>query len=494
MILTHKEVREMSRISNRTILAALALAVVLLSIPMPARAAPTLTTDQPLYTIRDKQVNLAGSGLSTGQTYYLWVGVPGGNKTQYTGTNFLPVSSGLVPPDISYPLAPNATLGTYLVSLSSSSTADNMQATAHFGVWGPAKPVYQRTESVSLQGGGIFPGTGLRLTIRDPAGNIVHQATLASTTLGDFNHTWRIPQNAITDVFTAFVDGTGVFDNPQQDYVSEAKFTVTQAVLSMRIVTQPNSTYQRTQNAAFAIVLQYPDGSPVTTSLSTAQPVTLLQDQSTVSFASLSIVDAANGVWVSQTKLLVNATPSTKYRFEIPSMSFDDGYGNKGGAADTFSNFFSVTNATLSITSQLNGTNIQIPFGQVSILSKVTYPDGTPLTSGTVTVVVSTGSSVSQLPSTYDPTLGLWRASYSSTLFDLTRIGGWSLKVSAQDATGNSGRATYEVTAQPYLFIILIALVATVLLVTRWSISRYGRRVYFRLRKILKRPMRRGFS
>jgi hypothetical protein len=478
----------------RTEVILLAFAIVLLSIPLPARAAPSLSTDQPLYTVRDKQVTLAGSGLTPSQTYYVWVKRPGDNRTRYTNASFLPVAGGLVPPDISYPLTPNATLGTYLVTLSTSSTADNAQALAHFGVWGSAQPVYERTQSVDILGGGIFPGTGLRLTIRDPAGNIVDQTTLASTTAGNFNQSWRIPQNAITNVFTAFIDGTGVFDNPQQDYVSEAKFTVTQAVLSLNILQEPNSTYQRTKNAGFSIVLQYPDGSPVTTSQSGGQSATLLQDQSTVAFANLTVTNPANGVWTAQTKILANDTPSSKYRFEIPAMSFDDGYGNKGGPADTYSNFFSVTNATLLISSQVNGTNIQIPFGQVSLISKVTYPDGTPLTSGTVTVAVSTGSSVSQLQSTYDPAIGEWRAAYSSTLFDLTRIGTWRLKVYAADTYGNSGGATYEVAAQPYLFVGLLVIAVAAILIARWSISRYGRRLYFRVRKILRKPRYRPFA
>ncbi|HXZ90362.1 MAG TPA: hypothetical protein VEG61_04805 [Candidatus Dormibacteraeota bacterium] len=473
---------------HETILAFVAFTLILLSTPISAGAAPVLGTDQPLYTIRDKQVTLTGSGLSPGQTYYVWVKGPVDNKTRYTGTSFLPVSGGLVPPDIAYPLNPNATLGTYILSLSTSSTVDNAQAVAHFGVWGTAQPVYQRTETVNILGGGIFPSTGLRLTIRDPAGNIVDQTTMASTAYGDFNQTWRIPKDAITDVFTAFIDGTGVFDNAQEDFVSQAKFTVTQAVLSLRVYQEPNSTYQRTQNAALSIVLQYPDGSPVTSSAPNIQPAMLLQNQVTAAFANLTLVDSANGVWLAESKILANATPSAKYRFEIPSMSFDDGYGNKGGAVDTYSNFFSVTNASLSITSQLNGTNIQIPFGQVSIISRVTYPDGSPLTAGTVTVVVTAGSSSSQLQSTYDPTMGEWRSSYSSTLFDLAHVGTWTLKVTAHDSYGNSGKATYDVTAQPYLFIALLASVLAALLVVRWSVSRYGRRVYFRVRKFLRSP------
>jgi hypothetical protein len=363
----------------------------------------------------------------------------------------------------------------------------------HFGVWGSAAPVYQRTQSVIILGGGIFPGTSFSLTIQDPAGNIVH-ATLTSTTDGDFNNTWRIPPNAITNAFTAVIYGTGTFDNPQQDFASTAQFTVTQAELSAKIVDQPNSIYQRTQVANFSMALQYPDGSPVVNSKLNAEPVILMRDQTTIGPANMTLVDSANGIWTAEIRLFANATPSGKYRFEMPSMAFDDGFGNKGAAIDTNSNYFTITNASLAITSQLNGTQIQIPFGQVSIISKVTYPDGTPLTVGSVNLVVYTGSSVTALTATYDPSIGEWRASYSSTLFDLIHGGTWTLKVNARDTLGNSGKATYEVVAQPYLFITLIVGVVAVVFVVRWSVSRYGRKIYFRLRRILKRPRYRKFS
>jgi hypothetical protein len=340
---------------------------------------------------------------------------------------------------------------------------------------------------VSIFGGGIFPSTGLRLTIRDPAGNIVQQSTLASTTLGNFNASWRIPKDAITDVFTAFIDGTGVFDNPQQDYVTQAKFTVTAAILSVQIVQQPLASYQRMQQATVSYQIQYPNGSPVVRSKIGLQSVALLKDQTTVGFATLTLVDPANGVWNATSKIYPNATPGQNYRFDMPAMAFDDGVGNKGGAGDTTSTTFQVQNATLTITSQLNGTQIQIPFGQVSIISKVSYPDGTPMSNGTVSVSVSTGSSVSVLPSVYDPSIRAWRASYASSVFDLFRVGTWTLKVNAVDRNANSGMATYDVVAQPYLFIAIVVVIASVILFGRWVISRFGRRVYFRLRRLAQR-------
>ena len=479
------EIQRMLRKHSTIVL--IAISLILLSLPILARAAPSLSTDQPLYTIRDKQVTFIGSGLAPGQTYYAWVKRPGDNRTNYVGLNFVPVSGGLLPPDVTYPLNANATFGTYLVSLSTSSKTDDAAVIAHFGVWGTEKPVYQRTEVVKVLGGGVFPGTGLRLTIRDPAGNIVDQAALASTNLGGFNASWRIPQDAITDVFTAFIDGTGVFDNPQQDYVTQAKFTVTPAILSVQIVQQPLATYQRMQQATVSYQIQYPNGSPVVRTKTGLQPVALLKDQTTIGFATLTLVNPANGVWNATSKIYANATPGQNYRFDMPAMAFDDGVGNKGAAGDTTSTTFQVQNATLTITSQLNGTQIQIPFGQVSIISKVSYPDGTPMTNGTVNVAVSVGSSVSVLPSVYDPNIGAWRASYTSSIFDLLRVGTWTLKVNAADRNANSGTATYEVVAQPYLFIAIVVVIVSAILVGRWIISRFGRRVYFRLRRLAQR-------
>jgi hypothetical protein len=430
---------------------------------------------------------LLGSGLSQGVTYYVWAKGPTDNRTSYIGTSFLPVSGGLVPPDVTLPLSANATLGTYSISLSTSATVDASQATAHYGVWGSLKPLYQRTQTVQIVGGGLFPGTSIRLTIRDPTGNYIHQATLASTTGGDFNHTWRVTADAITDVYTVFIDGTGTYDNAQQDYVSESKFTVTAAVLTPKILQQPKTVYQRTEQAAFSLALLYPDGSPVLQSKTSIQTVLLLQEQVTVAYATISLVDSVNGIWMASAKILANATSTGNYRFELPAMSFDDGSGNKGGPTDTFSDSFEVRNASLVIQSVVNGTQIQIPFGQVSIISKVTYPDGTVLTNGTVRLVVSTGSAVSELDSVYDPTIQAWRASYPSSFSDLWRVGTWTLRINAADTFGNSGTATYDVAAQPYLFIALIAILVAAALFGRWTLTRYGRRVYFRVRKIIQR-------
>jgi len=477
---------------NGILVALLVFLAVASATPSFVQAAPILLASgdpgvAPLYTLRDKQVTLTGSGYTPSQVYYLWMRGPKDNHTIYSGTSFTALSSGLIPPSIGLPISANATSGTYWVTVSTSTSADTGEAKAHFGIWGPAKPLYQRTESVLLAGGGLFAGVSFKLSIRDPAGAYVKTVTIASSASGNFNYTWRVPADAVAETYKVIIDGTGTFDNSQQDYVSESKFTVTPAVLAVKVAQQPNAIYQRTETARVSFAMSYPDGTPVLKSDPTIHPVTLLRNESTVVSSSVSLIDASNGVWEANAKILANATLSSNYRFLLPAMAFDDGFGNKGSAVDTYSQYFQVRNASLVIKSEVNGTQIQVPFGQVGVISRIAYPDGTPLTNGTVVVQVSTDSSTQQIQLKYDPALGAWRGSYSSSFSDLWRIGKWMLKVEAVDVLGNSGTSTYAVTAQPYLFLILIGVIAAILLFSRWTISRYGRKVYFRIRKMLQR-------
>lgn len=458
-------------------------------LPLPAQAALTMRTDQPLYTPRDAQVTLLGSGFPN-QPNYVWVKGPNDNHTTYTGITFSPDAGGLIPASVSLPITAQgilSALGTYTVSISTSSTYDSSQSVVHFGMWGTVKPLYQRTETAKIMGGGLFPGASLKMSIRNPAGNYIVTATIAAASNGNFNYSYRIPVDAVTESYKILIDGTGTFDNAQQDYVSMARFSVTPATLTPKFGSQPGKSYQRTETAKASVVLSYPDGSPVVSLVPNTRPAILMQNQSTVGFATLALADQPNGIWSASQRLPVNATASSGYRFVLSAMSFDDGFGNKGGAKDVYSDYFQVKNASLTIVSSINGTQIQIPFGQVSIISKIVYPDGTALTNGTVSVAVSSGSSITPLSLSYDLNLNAWHGSYSSSFNDIWRIGTWTLKVQARDNYGNSGVTSYGVSAQPYLVVGLIICLLLLVLYGRWAYTRYGRKLYFRIRKWTQR-------
>jgi hypothetical protein len=111
------------------------LLVVASTLPLSVEDAPTLQASgdpstAPLYTLRDKQVPLIGSDYKAGDTYYVWMMGPKDNGTHYSGTSFTALSTGLIPPSVALPIPANATLGTYLVSVSTSSTADTVDVTA----------------------------------------------------------------------------------------------------------------------------------------------------------------------------------------------------------------------------------------------------------------------------------------------------------------------------------------------------------------------------
>jgi len=471
---------------NNTVVVLLLAIILITSLPPHVHAAQTLSTAQPLYTMRDSQVILVGDGYSN-QPYFIWAKGPNDNQSTYTGISFTPVSGGYIPPSVGLPITSQSSTGTYLVSISTSSSDDNSVATAHYGIWGTLKPLYQRTETAKILGGGLFAGTSF-ISIRNPAGDYVINSSIPVYTDGNFNFSWRIPVGAVPETYNVLIDGRGTYDNAQLDYVSETQFSVTPATLYPTINVQPSPSYQRTELGKLSLSLTYPDGSSVANVLANTHPVILLQNQSTVTFASLSLAYQTNGIWGVTAKLPVNATISSKYRFELPAMSFDDGFGNKGGPTDIYSDYFSVNNASLIISSSINGTQIQIPFGAVSIISKISYPDGTPLTNNaTVSVIVPAGSSTSIVTLSYDPTIAAWRGSYSSSLSDLWHVGLWKLNVRASDSYGNSGSASYEISAQPYLFLAIIAVIAFLAFVGRWIYTRYGRKVYFRTRKLLQR-------
>jgi len=471
---------------GNTIVILLFAIILITSLPAHVRAAQTLSTAQPLYTMRDSQVTLIGSGYSN-QPYFIWAQGPNDNHTAYTGISFTPVSGGYIPPSVDLPITSQSSIGTYLVSISTSSSNDNSVATAHYGIWGTVQPLYQRTETAKILGGGLFAGTSF-ISIRNPAGDYVINSSIPVYPDGDFNYSWRIPVEAVPETYNVLIDGRGTYDNAQLDYVSETQFSVTPATLYPTINVQPSQSYQRTDLARLSLSLTYPDGSYVANVLTGTHPVILLQNQSTTAFASLSLSAQTNGIWSVTAKLPVNATISSKYRFKLPAMSFDDGFGNKGGSTDVYSNYFSVTNASLTISSSINGTQIQIPFGTVSIISRISYPDGTPLTANaTVSVMASVGSSTSLLTLSYDPSVAAWRGSYSSSISDLWHMGIWTLTVQATDSYGNSGSASYEISAQPYLFLAIVVTVAFLAFVGRWIYGRYGRKAYFRTRKLIQR-------
>jgi len=467
----------------------LMLIVVVFAVDFPvfvmAQAHPSLKTDQALYTLRNQQVLLQGEGYAAKRLYVVWLQTPLDNSTRECGLTFTTTDKGQIPPAISLPVGPNSPLGTYMVSISNSTRSDAAIARAHYGIWGTDKYVYQRTEVIQARGGGLLPKTSLKVTIRNPTAAYVYDSTIAANETGSFLASWKIPSDAITETYTVIIDGVGTYDSPNADFVSIVKFSVTPAVLNVTVRVQPDPSYERTQTASVQFVIRYPDSSAVMTAKEDLKPVALYAGQFKMADLSLTVSGTTSGIWVAQAKIPMNASLDVKYRFLLSANGYDDGKGNIGPDKDIETGSFSALPATLVVSAGVNSTHYQVPFDSLTAYARVSYPDGTAVSNATVRAWLGAGNSKVNATVSQDKTRSAWVVSYSFSWGDLLRLGGWRLTVEAGDIYGNAGSGSLEVFAEPYSLLEIVVLAAIVLLVARWLLSRFWRRLYLETKRAI---------
>jgi len=457
-----------------------------------AQPMPYVLTDKPLYTSRDRQVVLQGAGYEPARTYFIWLQSPLDNLTRNTGISFVTTENGDIPsilpatapPTVSLPIESTSPLGTYLVSISNSTTVDSAVARAHYGIWGTSKYVYQRTETVQTKGGGILPKASLKVTIQNPTGAQLYDTTVAANETGSFQVTWKIPPDAVTESYSILVHGTGTRDDPATEFVSISRFTVTPATLSVTVHGQPDGPYERTQKVSAEFVIQYPDSTPVIKMKEGLMPVAFYAGQLKRAELPLVASDTTSGIWAAERKIQRNATLDASYRFVIVANAFDDGYGNTGPEKNVETDSFTVVPATLQVSVGLNSTHYQVPLDTITAYVTLGYPDGLPVMNATVRAWLSSAGSIANASVTYDNAAAVWVARYRFSLGDLLRPGAWTLSVEAADTYGNSGSASFEIVAEPYYFIAILLLAVLALLLVRWFLSEYWHRLYLRAKRV----------
>ena len=443
-----------------------------------AQAPPSVVTNQDLYTLRDKQVVLQGAGYTPKKQYVIWLRTPLDNSTRNSGLSFVATEKGEIPTSVSLQIEPESSFGTYLVSVSDSSGSDSAIARAHYGIWGTDKFVYQRTEVIGARGGGILPKASLKVTIRNPGATFVYDATIAANETGTFQASWRIPSDALTESYTIFIDGVGTYDRPDKEFVSISKFSVTPALLNVTVLGRLSESYERMQAVSADFVVQYPDSTPVTTVKEGLKPVALYAGQFKVADLGLTPSGATSGIWTAQFKIPRNATLDVAYKFLLTAHSFDDGNGNTGPGTDIETSSFGAVPARLKVSATLNSTHYQVPFDNLVAYTQVSYPDGTLITNATVQAWLSVANSRVNSTVTYDKAAEVWIITYAFSWGDLLRPGSWTLLVQAGDTYGNAGSASIEVFAEPYEFIEIVLAIVVVLVVARWLLSKFWRRMY----------------
>jgi len=242
-------------------------------------------------------------------------------------------------------------------------------------------------------------------------------------------------------------------------------FTV--AVASMSVVSQVdlNLSYQRTNSIFFQVVVRYPSAQRMATGTVNATITFLGGVQYYVS--SLTFNPAAQA-WKGYLRVPADA-PEGMYSVVVSAV---DPSGNQGN----LSRVINVVKATLTVDVKADRREFQVGFDTVKFNGSVLYPDGTLMTTGSVTVEVGVGAN-RKVIEMQQATEGVWTATMQTGFFDSG--GEYSIIVRASDGLDNSGSATFPLTASQLYVILSLGAVALSLaialaLIWRFRQSRVG--------------------
>lgn len=331
---------------------------------------------------------------------------------------------------------------------------------------------YERTQTVNMRATGYNASENVAVSIRTQTTNtLVFSANLAASSNGIVVTSWKIPVNATIDTYMLTLAGTTTFKNP----ADTERFSVRAATMSILAITSSKATYLRSESLKFSFQPKYPDASIASTGVAliiltrpddtnVTIPATYNASSQTFSMTYKTQVDNQTGTWAAT----------------LGGHAYSDAYGNTGPGTILTSST-QLLPATLAVTVVTNNSNFGI--GQaIRFNATITYPDGTPLQTGTVgAYLLYSGTQQTEndtVPVVYDTGLALWIGTYTPKTTD---IGGlWSLIVKASDSNtpsnigsatraitiqGNSSPPGNDVTIPLYYYGILAALIAGLLIV-----------------------------
>jgi len=384
-------------------------------------------------------------------------------------------------------------VGEYNITVSQSSPPPNTKAwTSLFRVGLTDAMEYQRTQPVSIMAQGYQSAENITISIRSTTGNANapgFPTTKLANSIGVLAYTWpSILPSVARGNYTVTLTGSRTpkigFPDTQTFLIDPANVTITQLSITQ-------NSLQRSETENFRFTATYPSTAQARTGsamIRVIEPDAVTEHDITATYkTSLGQFQAAyqiplsggTGIWVAS----------------IDVGGYNDGYGNIGPLSSV-NRGFAVSSAILTVTA---GTpNSSYTTGSIIVINAIAVtPSGDSFSSGTVvaTTHISSLQIGSPLQLSYDVTHGKWVGSY--TVNSTSPVGLWFIQVNATDAYGNSGYGSTSTLVvlpptqqQPppsssmfnYLWIIVIALVAALAILSSYIVYRRGRMV----RRVLK--------
>ena len=299
---------------------------------------------------------------------------------------------------------------------------------------------YQRTQTVFIQASGYNASEFVTVDIRTQTGSVlVFSQTLQSDLTGKISAQWYVPVDAAIDSYTLTLTGASTIKNP----ADTQRFSVNPATMTITAVAPSKSSYQRTEIMKFSFMPKYPDGSTPSTGVGLLN----LMDPSRANVTLTATYDSASGTF-NATYTTSVPSPTGTWTATLFSHTYSDAFGNTGPGGPV-SSAPQLTPASLSVNV---ATNINFVLGQqTKFNATITYPDGTKLTSGTVSSYLlysGTPTINESIPLVFDTGLGLWIGTYTPKPSDTGGL--WSLVVKASDSSTppDSGYATRAISLQ----------------------------------------------
>jgi len=334
--------------------------------------------------------------------------------------------------DTTWALPSAADFGTYTVIVrnGTSATSPILPSRCHFGVWNLDKTAYERTQKVTVKGGGAKPASSVRIEFWAPG---AASATVTKTKTADSTGRWTIEWNTRNDTalgtWTAKLIGDDAYDSPYPSFSDEKDFTMKRATITIAIATD-KASYQRTETIKINATATYPNGTSIRTAVSVKLNMTV---GTTKMLSAVSMTyNTTIKKWTYSYKIKLN-DPTGTYSIVVYTK---DPHGNNGSATKTLP----ISKAAYVMTLQTDKNAYQRT-ESVQITASVKYPNGTVVGIGSVTATIKKGAAqIASLTLQYSTSAKTWGTTYPIKASD--PIGDWNITASTKDAYDNSGSAS----------------------------------------------------
>jgi prefoldin subunit 5 len=365
----------------------------------------------------------------------------------------------------------NATLGTYTVT-AVNATGDNkdVNSTQTFTVGSANLAVtwvdnpeaaYQRTLTVDSNFTIMYPDDTLlnETHFSSITVNVYANDTLVDTislteddyddATGNWMVSWKIPRDAtLGDGYTLSLDIGGIADSNDNTgptaAVATTEFTVEQADLLVTVTQHPAENYTRTGDAMAKANVTYPDETFYTDAdLGEINVRVYLLGEPNVNVANVTLTaedfNSTTNEWTIIWNSPYNATLGDYY-FEFEDMEiFDAANPNMGPVIDTVTDSFELLVVDIIVDAIMTGETTYAPGEYLTVIFDAIYADGTPVTTGDVTITITAPDTYSTTAYTPEHTSN-GRYAITIWLSDAqAQVGAWTITLEANAITDDAG-------------------------------------------------------